>query len=73
MKKVIVLGLAVGTLAIMGSCKKEYTCTCSGSNEFANYNGTTAVKAKKSEAASACAAESGYKQAGVYATCVLSE
>ncbi len=73
MKKVIVLGLAVGALTMMGSCKKEYTCSCAGSNEFANYNGTTTIKAKKSDAASACAAESGYKQAGVYATCVLSE
>jgi hypothetical protein len=73
MKKTLFIGLAVLGLAAMTSCKKQYTCNCAGSSEFADYSGVVTIEAKKKDAAAACAAESGPVIGGVNAVCVLAE
>jgi hypothetical protein len=71
MKKGIVIGLAVVGLTLLGSCKKEYTCDCTGSTESVDYHGILTIKTTKGKAADACAAESGPALGGVDRVCVL--
>lgn len=70
MKKLLVLGLVLGGLAAMTSCRKDYTCDCSFSSgedltiPLDNY--------KKSEAEDACnSAETTYQNADSDASCTL--
>jgi hypothetical protein len=70
MKKLIVLGLVFGGLAVMSSCKKDYNCDCtftSGAELNIPLDGY-----KKGDAEDACtSAETTYQTADSGANCTL--
>ncbi|MDA7803959.1 hypothetical protein N8987_05225 [Crocinitomix sp.] len=51
MKKVLVLGLVLGGLSVMTSCKKDYTCTYNflGTDITVDYDGLNKDEAKTAE------------------------
>ncbi len=56
MKKSVLIAIAaVGFLAV--SCKKDYTCSCSGTNLPANFTKFDYGKTKKKDAEDACSTQ----------------
>ena len=69
MKKVALLAAVVGMFS-MTSCKKDYTCECSGDSEYTS--NVEIKKAKKKDAEATCdAAETSYKMIDDAASCSL--
>ena len=55
MKKLLLV--AVAGVFVLASCKKDYTCTCTFSGDFAGTPATsTTLHAKKADAKTACEA-----------------
>ena len=73
MKKKLIIGITLFSVLALTSCKKQYTCVCTGQNEFVNYEGTVAIQATPKNAESTCKDQEGTAQAGVQTTCVLAE
>lgn len=71
MKKKVIFAVAVLATLAMTSCKKQYTCVCTGQNEYVDYEGTTLIQAKPKDAESTCKGLEGTAQGGVQTTCVL--
>lgn len=55
MKKLLTFGVAIAAIASMTSCKKDYTCSCTGIPLIDTYS-YTIPDAKKSDAEDACSA-----------------
>ncbi len=73
MKMKLVIGFMLLAGITLSSCKKQYTCVCTGQNEFVDYEGTTVIQATPKNAESTCKAQEGTAQAGVQTTCALAD
>lgn len=66
MKKIILVA-AVATFGLgLGSCKKDYTCTCTFSGGGLSGSASTTINATKKDAKEACEADN-----STYATCKI--
>lgn len=70
MKKLLVLGVVLGGMAAMTSCKKDYTCECTATGAGTSVSTSTTINGKKKDVKDACEKKS-TTVAGITTSCKI--